>query len=513
MPEFFEEFNKIRPPIGVVPGRNLVNSSFRPSPIQTGEEPVYLPSVLNEYALLNGVRKMVCVKVALGETLMSEIYAVMWEKFGKIWRGSQVLSVDEVLKKLTTDKSPAYPYYYMCNTKRQAIQKYWAHIKDQLVRLLKSEGYSQLFTATLKNELLHKDKVEAEKTRVFQNGTLPLLLFGMMLFCDMEQKTADAFGFHDSTIGISIPSPEFIQLFLGLGEDYKDFLQETFEEGLISEQEYHELLKPQTFDDDKELFVLMMDDDGNWYEFATSASYYSIVRDIRKACLPKSFSDCVDHYYDKCYAGEVVILGNIYRMIMQKSGQLLTGADNSAIKSCQYYPALRDYLGNEPVKQYVNRTTTKSNGDDGNNTYQLKKKISLRKFVVENAFYNLFLSTQSGATSDALRLMFLSHSIKWRHLQWCNMDILTAAARLDKLKSALSFEQSKDDAINAQRFFAILNGMWPYEQAYDKCFQAVYVDWYLKHPRYLNHDPVFVVAGSSLLEERDLAYLHSGAIL
>lgn len=551
---------------GIVPPRQFPSTTFRPSPLsfkRFGDfDPEYLPTKMGRQAYYNGIRKQCPLSVIVDDDTCSEVVKLLDFWFGHVHVGSRVLSWYEALAELDITKSPGWALYFSCRTKEEVVKRWLPFVVASAFDYFipQKEHVTPVFTATLKDEMTAKKKVLDEVTRLFKNGPFPFLLFGTMLFRDSIIKAMEKLLSHPDTLGIDLPGPGFTMLLTMMQQSYNDLVdrgclplnddgtvnldfRRKFR-GTVDDKVAKLDVRPELKKFVEQLFVAMMDGDASAWDASFSLSYAACVREHYKTYLPEKVSllelgapecfngvsiwsneleyfrgdrelevpvaDALDVYFDYSYCGMCAFGGNLCEVVGQESGLPTTTPHNSMGTVVTPYAPLKfgGYLGSAPMETYIEGLKFR-NGDDSIDIIVTTKPISLQEFCDLMQRWCYYWSSQSGFTTDAFDLMFLSHKIVWVYFEQFQLLAPIAKPRLEKLLAALKFSKSRDDAINVVRFYAICNGLVAYPETRAKALELV-DDWVSKHPRNRSPDQEWTNALNARLSTRTLVAIHSG---
>lgn len=486
MPEFYEtfpgdfnrlfEFYNVK---GTTGARSLVSSSYRLGDLNETEEHEYLPSRMAYDAQYNTLTKATVDRNAFDPELYNQCLAYLEAKFGGFLRKTRVLSFDEAVDRMELRTSAGWPWSYVCRTKEEALAFEWAEVR-RISDLMVEGKWNEtlLHTATLKDELLPKEKVigSQPRTRVFMNVSLAYVITGCRLFWEQNDLLHKALFSHPSTIGLELPGRDFAYLF--------------------SKMASHDPLH-------------CWDRDAKNFEFGMDASVIMAVRDFRRSHLDGS-GKAVINYYNDIYCGYVSINGVVVGIISNKSGHYLTADDNSMINACYM---LRAYLLLNPthtVQDFIRNVLDWANGDDGMTSVKAENcklhPADAARVLAENRMWIESSSTDYIPFSECI---YLSHKIYFRHSDFYGVDVVVAGGNRQKLIDALQFTSSHDDFVNAQRYYALVNNLFAYKEDYEYWLKRV--DQWAKSHRYNRICPNLwnrVCAGR--LTERELVHVHCG---
>jgi len=505
--EEFEVFESYLPCVGMIAGRHLPSHSFSQSALY-GKFPVeYGPTQINLQCVYNSLRKACVRNVVLPERIQIEIRTIIDKMYGPYMIGTVPLSFVEALERIDDSKSPGHPMYYACHQKKQVLEnpKMYKYLKECIIRWLKDPTYIPIWTGTLKDELTHLSKIRSDSTRMFFNGPFWFLMCQHILYGNMQDRLKGAMGQHPSTLGISVPGPALPNLLF----EYQSLYNEYIEEGYG------------TFQQEMTPYVTMFDLDHTNFDLSVSLSIVQAASEVKESYLPMigvvdidgeqvefDYIACHRACVSQIYCGFVAVGGMVYNIMGNKSGQLLTGDDNSIHEPATIYPGVRPYLDpQDPVKTFLSGKHS-ANGDDALKLMIFYKRVDVKTLFANCALYGTYLSTVSGFTENALDMMYLSHKVKRAYIPFLKQDMWIAQPRENKLLSALSFKKRKDDALTVARFYAVCNGLFGYESRY-KALQIV-DKWVSENPRHKLMDTDWKAAISQRLSDRQLATIHFG---
>jgi hypothetical protein len=386
----------------------------------------------------------------LDETLLLEAEEMIIRMLRPIWGSRKLLrSYEEAVQLLTLVKSPGFPWNVDCRDKLEALLRYGGEIQrlTEMILAMPSpsaqewnpqEGPDAIGTFTLKDELRDGEKVALHKTRVFVADTLHKLLVDKMLFSIQNELLQDNLGKHPSTVGIRIPGPEFVRMFLDLLKDADAY-----------------------------------DSDIKGSDLRLPLPLARSVRNIRAHFLPESLLGAIHWSYNWTYCGAAQILGVIYRKLQQSSGSENTAQDNGLA-----YWVMHAYLwrkAGHTEKQWRDWMKLHVNGDDEMHSVSLlapKGTYSIDKVAIAAAEIGVEVEFAENQPRSLGTLTYLSHSVKWRYVEGIG-EVLVTAGNLSKLRSSLYYVKDNATLSMEESCLAHLLGvrlcLFPWKPYFDIC--------------------------------------------
>lgn len=415
--------------IGYVPYRPVGKSHFVPMPLRWRvddcENDSYLPSAMTEKALANSVVKNLDPLKPYSDARLDRMFCFLRQKLGSIWHGDNFSSYAEAVKLLNFEKSAGYPYYYNSANKSEALQKSGDEIQSEVSAVVTGEERWMPFSATLKDELRTKERVEAEKTRPFNSSGIVHLLASKMMFSRQNDKLVSTIGSHPLTIGISVPGPQFVSAVLSLS----------------SKEDCY-------------------DADGDGWDQRFHLGVARVIRELRKAFSEQRYHACIDLLYDAVYAGDTIALGVVYRMLHNKSGWENTGSDNGIYMWGTLFDAITELTGEDfdlICKELIN-------GDDLAISIN-HERVSIVELADEMRKHNVLITYDVGMPRLSNEITFLSHTLKDRFVPGFG-DVIVAAGNHSKLMSSLNWVKTSDTLTFEESCLAHLLGLriclWPW---------------------------------------------------
>jgi hypothetical protein len=191
------------------------------------------------------------------------------------------------------------------------------------------ESESPCFSSILKDEIRLSNKM----ARLFLPAPIEVCAVGNWLFGAQNEALTNSVGSHPCTIGVSTPGAQICSLYASLVDKSRG--EASLYDADVSQWDIH--------------FQL-------WQA--------RLCRDLRMRALEQQphLQHLVRRYYSAVYAGWVCVLGNIVRVINQKSGQTNTAHDNSIANfAIVCLHAIR--LG-WTIEEFRERVLVYVNGDD-----------------------------------------------------------------------------------------------------------------------------------------------------
>jgi len=484
-PAYFDELWKVFDVVANVPARQIGSSSYSASGLQpdvTLGFTEFEPSVMSNEALFKAMTRYTLDGVMYPQELLDELADVIRTQFGPYFIGSYVQSFDSAISEMDLSKSPGWPLYYWYNSKLAAIESESKYIQHCISMLFEGEQIHHPSSVTLKDEILSAKKIADVRTRVFQNVALSTNLVGQMLFGVQDASLMENHLNQPSTIGVDVPGPGFLQIFCKV----KDFIRKS--------------------PNQKQCF----DADASSYDALYNLQVAGLIRDVRAEYLPPVYTKAVHAYYNEVYAGYASVLGNVLQLPSQKSGQILTGSDNGIGMFAKLYIPYKIQNPGSTVSSYFTDMIIKVNGDDVLGA-KVSDSINFNPKVMVDilADYGVYLEIIDIELKLINECVFLSHKPVQRFFQQRQMHITVAGGRRDKLISGLRWRHKHNDAISLARFYALVNGLFPWAYEYYKCREVVDA-WVFNHPRNKIQDVEWQVAKTTRLSEEQLFTIFTG---
>jgi len=350
-------------------------------------------------AMRKGFEKYKEPKCLFSEDQALDAFNFLRSRLSGIWDDSKVLDYAEAVKLMDMTKSPGYPYYYDCDTKEVAFQKYGDVIQDASGRIMKGEEVECVSASTLKDELRPEEKVNEDKTRIFNGCPVHHLAPSTQLFEDQNNRLMETLGEHPVTIGIQVPGPQLVSAIMNL-------------------------------------FPKAWDADGAGWDTRCNLTLARVVCLVRASFLPQQYFDAVFWLYCTIYCGVVVALGVMYRLYHQKSGWKNTGHDNSLIFWLALYLAWRALA--PPNMNFDEFVRLLINGDDLDFSEREDAPVGLPEMAHWLKQYNVMIELARELPVPPSRTVFLSHSIFERFVPHLG-DLIVAGGNLPKLLSSLDW--------------------------------------------------------------------------
>lgn len=502
LPPSFDVFKEIFPHEGYVYPRSFPSSSFKKRGIVSEQHKVvYGPTHIDLQVLYNSMRKLSAHAYTWDEQIALETDYLLDQNFGKFLVGSRISTYHDVLQGLDLDTSPGYPLYYKCQSKKQALEKYEWYVQRQVIEYLQNPSETPIWSGTLKDELTHESKITSSSTRMFFNGPLWFVLVCRILWLDMAQRLQASRGQHPSTIGMSVSEiPQLLMVF-------QDWFKERSSLGDLGPEESG----PRN---ESAFYHFMIDGDHPSYDLTTPTVLAYNVIQLHTRYLPSSATielgsqtitfnpqSVTRIALSHIYLGRVAIGGNLYLMWGNKSGTYMTGEFNSYTENLTMYPALRNYLGADPVKTWL-ECAHRSGGDDMLKGLLLTERLTHEQIIDTCSKYGCYLSTVSGVTSNCFDMMFYSHMVSLIYDREYREAFYLARPREDKLWSALAYVHRHDPALSVARFYAVCNGLFGRESRYEAL--DLVDNWVSKHPRHKIMDPEWKIGISQRKTDHEL---------
>jgi len=435
--------------LGYVPYRPVGKSHFVPMPfgVRGGDcdNDKYLPSAMTVKALSKSVTKALDPLCSYPPEKYDKIFVYLRSRLASMWWGENVTPYDEAVALLNFEKSAGYPYYYDCADKAEALQKHGDEIQSEVGAVVAGEERWLPFSLTLKDELRTRERVAEEKTRGFSASGIVHLIASKMMFSKQNDKLVVNFGKHPVTLGVSVPGPQFVRAVLSLGSRRNCY-----------------------------------DADGDGCDQRFNLGIARVIRELRKAFLLKDYHACVDLLYDAVYAGDVIALGVVYRMLHNKSGWENTSHDNSLYM----WGVLFEAVESLSQREFEDVCELLVNGDDLALSLETEN-LSIKDLAEYLAGYGVRISYDVVAPRFCTDITFLSHNLKYRFVSGFG-DILVAAGNREKLVSSLHWVRLSKSLTFEECCLAHLLGiricLWPWridflevEEIIDNFLSGVYL--------------------------------------
>lgn len=521
--EEFNVFDDIYGTYGYVPARHFPSSSYSPSEFYKDltrvglDSVVYEPTQIDMQCLFNAMRKGSVVPCIYPVYIQHELVEITKRLYGSSLIGSSCCStLEEAMEGIDLSKSPGFPLYYRYTTKEKAWANERDHIVHQVKKFLKDPGsVLPLWTGTLKDELTNIQKVKDKSTRMFFNGTFWFLIVCNIIWKDMFARLDKNVGRHPSTIGISVPGPDLPNILL----EFQQHFDELQHDGAV-------FITPEVIKDRStkykhvKYFHTLVDDDHAGFDLSLSPTGVAAVCEVTGDYLPHLSTIVIDgeHItfdpravnkacFEAIYHGYTVVGGVVFAILGNKSGQRGTGHQNSLHEPVAHYPAIRKFLGEDPVNCFL-AGLYRAGGDDGLKHMVFREPISLEEWVERSAKFGTYLSSVSGFTDNALNMMYYSHKVSKLYFREYDFTAYIARPRKDKLLSALAWRKRNSDVLTVARMYAICNGLFGYEERYRAL--CMVDEWVGNHPRNRNPDPDWKMAVQQRLSDGQLLQIHTG---
>jgi hypothetical protein len=423
--------------IGYERYRPLGKSHFHPAPDHFDPTTPYIPAVLSKEALGKAWLKALRPLVPLSEWRYEQMLQFGFLHIVPYWQGSRVWDDDEAIAQINMRKSPGYPYCYLVNDKQAAFDSYGAEIHADCERVMSGEPVWMPFLGTLKDELRLREKVENHQTRGFSQSGIVHLKCSKRLFGDQSRLMSSHREAHASTLGISVPGPEFVQRVLS--------------------HDHYTSGRPLTWGAD-----------GSGQDQTFNLTTARVIRDLRKSRLPERFHAAADLIYNARFCGDVIVGGTVYRLLHGHSGADLTSDDNGIelwLETALYVIETVPCSALEAA-QYFKYSV---NGDDQLLSF-IHPSLSGPGWVAFMATLGKVEELESEEPRFARECTFLSNTLRERFVRPYG-DCLVAAGNLPKLLSSMEFFKSNDLTTNDEAFLLHLIGLriglWPYRAEFE----------------------------------------------
>lgn len=467
-------FSRVPPPnLGVhfirpIQFRPLGKVSYQRPPWVTGEPAdKYIPAKMSIKAAKVGLMKHSDPFLTLPEHLVKKSEQYLIQRMKMIWTDSPInylSTYEESVALIKRDKSPGYPYNEIYNNKGAALDYDGLLIRQRTEAIIRGEQVPCYFTITEKSELRLREKVDADKTRIFFASDIHHLLASKMLFTKMNEQLMDKIGQHPVTLGIQIPGPEFVRALMRLG----------------------------TYGNEADV---------SGCDLRFHPRIARCIRNLRQHFLPTGYHAAVNWLISTAYCGFAAGLGGLYRVYGNKSGHENTAVDNSFINwqwlimACyHFYP---DKDPDDVIKPLIN-------SDD----LVLKQIIGkFANFCKWMSKYGWHLEAPTFDEKPVIELVFLSHHIEERYVSGFG-DFLVAAGNLDKLLSSLNWVKKAASLTFEESCVAHLLGvrlcLFPWAVHFEEADEIL-----SKYLKKIQLTPFIRNALSARLNETQLAHLHT----
>ncbi len=385
----------------LVPWRPLGKSNLVRSPWcdDRGDDEDYLPTVMSVEAAKVGLEKAREPYNPFPEEHVLKAQKFLTDKLKAIWTDTPedyVMSYDDAILELKHDKSPGFPYYYRFAKKGDVLDDEEASqlLKFKVEGLLAGDEIPCYFTLTEKSELRPREKVLANKTRIFFASDMHHLVASKMLFDVQNEQLMDKIGQHPITLGIQMPGPQYVSTLSRLVE---------CNEGDLS-----------------------------GCDLRFNLRLARAIRDVRLSFLPTRYKLAVQHLYNTVYAGYTAGLGGLYRVFGNKSGWENTSHDNSFMVwlalLCASYSL---YPDEDPDKIF----TSLINGDDLVVKMFKGYFTQFRDYLLQ---YNTVIEAPNWEQRPVREITFLSHHLEQVYVSGFG-QFTVAAGNLTKLLSSVNW--------------------------------------------------------------------------
>jgi len=411
--------------VGRVPFRPLGVTHFSPAPWATDVDSDYQPAILSREAMRNGLAKFTepIKRYDYSQLCLMEEFLV--KRMTPFWFGDLVQSDADVVSDLNMKKSSGWPHNL---PKGECLEQFAVETWELVEAVMRGEDVAMYFNATLKDELRTRDRVMNQKTRVFNACDMVHLICSKKLFGLQNVKIMESIGHHPSTVGISMPGPQFVTAILSLKEN-------------------------------------IYEGDVGGCDARFNLGLARVIRNVRARFLPFHYREAVHNLYDSVYCGHSITGGVIYRLFHNKSGWENTIWDTFLMMWAQIWEACHAL---KPDIDFDNQVRLKINGDDllfacdypGLGIKELSAYLAQYGTVLEYA------TSDPGGPED---VTFLSSSLRWRHVDGKG-DFLVAAGNRLKLVSSVNFVKRSGDMTLEESCVVHLLGL-------RVCLWPFYFDW------------------------------------
>lgn len=483
LPEYFENLFDFWKVVGVTGVRQVGSSTFSASGLKIPDDiefQKYLPSVMSEEAAYHGLARGMLPSQCLDTELIHEMINIANYRWSPFLLNSRVLTLVEALRRLDLSKNPGHPYYFHYRTKADALIEELDHVLACIERLFLGKRIKLPATYTVKTELLSEAKVSKKRSRLFANIPLPTNVTGEMLFGDQNDRMHQALYEHPNTNGVEMPGPGFITLYT----------------------------KMKAFSPNN----LGWDDDASSWDILILLLLVYVIFYVRMTHLPKWAARGCHAYYSEVYCGYVSFMGHIVKMISQKSGQINTADDNAMMKYLVYYIPFKVMNPHfeVPWKAFIKCLYIFCGGDDTMGS-KVSEECNWHPVAMLEilAKWGVYLEVTSYDLKPIHELVYYSHRLIRRYVRFCQMWIWVAGGRRDKMIAGLEYQQSYDAALTVSRLYALVNGLWPWEDIYERCLSLV-DNWVDQHPRNKVNDELWLNAKHVRMSDEALFKQHTG---
>lgn len=418
---------------GVVPFRPLGKSHYLHAPWdEVSSDTKYQPSDMSILALKNSIAKYPSEIINYSDEELQVGFDFLYQELLPIWTNSKIWSFEHAISDCDLSKGSGHPFHYVAPTKEEALDKFADVIKDQVDRvLIGDEEVDMPCSMTLKDELRSEERVKAHKTRAFNASNFVHLLASKMLFGDQNERLHANRNQIPITLGITVPGPEYVDAVLSMGNKAGD-------------------------------------GDGDGFDLRFKLQLARVIRDLRKAFLPKEYWAGIDLLYDAIYCGETITMGHVYRLLCQKSGWANTGDDNSLMLWLAIFLAFRRMgLEDEFRKKLIPLLV---NGDDhllGNKSEKYWDMKMLADTLLQSGVH---ISFDRSDLRSPFEVTYLSHHLRERRVEGFG-DVIVAAGNRAKLLSSLNWVKPNSSLSFEESCLAHLLGirlcLWPWKHEFD----------------------------------------------
>lgn len=420
--------------MGRVPYRPIGQSHFVGSPWPVVGDQDYLPSDMSEEAMRLGLQKFREPIKYMTPSRQVKVRDFLINRLAPFWAGLPMATRVEVCRDLNWEKSPGWPYYYVCEDKFDAVMEYGDEIWSQVdAVLIGDETVMLFFNCTLKDELRLREKVAAHKTRVFCASGIVHLLVSKLLYSKQNYALMDSRGKHPLTVGVQLPGPEFVSTVLSLRENV------------------HEA-----------------DVGGSDARFLLDMA--AVIREVRHHFLGEEFRPAGEIIYDWTYCGYAILEGLILQLWGMKSGCENTIWDTSLL----YWGVFFDFFDTrwphlDMMRNFERMVRLIVNGDDNLSATEIPG-FHISQLADYFTSLGMVLEVKFDVPMSVFDVSYLSHHVRNRYVRGYG-DILVAAGNKEKLMSSINFiltrpGMSFDDSC-VTHLLGLRIALWPYKPEFE----------------------------------------------
>jgi len=315
------------------------------------------------------------------------------------------------------------------------------------------------------------------KTRVFMSSPLLHLLLSQHVFGHQNDVLVDSLLQHPSTIGIGVPSWQFLDLYAR----HRHF------------GNYH------------------FGTDGAWHDNRINLGYAAVVRAFRKQTIDSSLHPLVDALYDTSWCGFVTACGLVLQICGERSGGFNTAHDNSLLLLSaaldSWFELAPPHL--QAPHHFVRYLMVHHNSDDGLYTVRdaalpFFDQVKMATFLRTRGYV---IESPSRFSTPINDVVFLSHRIIPRYIPSLGKTLNLAAGNLEKIEAGFGWAKNGDLVIQLQRYVALCLNLYPYQVPWDLWTGRVR-SWARGYSCFFGDNPSWNVALDMIASDNAALWLH-----